>query len=191
MAGRRKQRICPGCGKVESVLQSNTSPRCWSCGRNRASALKSKNARVGRSCGGCGAAFTVAQSLLSGKTNSSANYCSRPCYHKVLRGSGLRSRTGGAWHRISDSVKRASPFCAWCGTRHGLQVHHIVPERLTHDDREDNLVPLCTKHHKWIEMMTVAVERATGGHDLLEYFGLILRRRQAMTAILLRSLACR
>lgn len=192
--GRSKTRTCLSCGVVEKVLASNTSPRCYSCGRQRASALKSQKARVERTCGYCRSTFTVAQSVLSGRTNSSANYCCRPCYSAFLRGTGKRRNNGAVWKRQADAVRSANPFCAWCGTMSGLQVHHIVPNRLTHDDHPENLIPLCTKHHRWIETITVGIERAGEPERAPTAFlalATTLRHRQDKTRQILEHLACR
>lgn len=57
-------------------------------------------------------------------------------------------------------ARRRAPFCADCGATKGLQVHHIIPYRLTADNGQDNLVPLCLKHHKVAEMAFLEIERA-------------------------------
>lgn len=163
------------------------------CGRAYGGANNSARARVLRNCKACGLAFTMPRSLLAGRSNASGNFCSRPCYNSWLRGVGVRHRCGAVWRRRAREVKAANPFCAWCGTRHRLQVHHIVPERLTHDDTDENLIPLCAKHHRWIETMTVEILNAAAGADpvaILAGFRLILRCRQDQTRSILESLQC-
>ena len=32
-----------------------------------------------------------------------------------------------------------------------LNIHHIIPYRLTQDNSLENLIPLCRKHHKIVE----------------------------------------
>jgi hypothetical protein len=39
-----------------------------------------------------------------------------------------------------------------------LDVHHIVPYRLTHDNSPNNLIPLCKKCHKKAEAVFVELE---------------------------------
>lgn len=43
----------------------------------------------------------------------------------------------------------------------GLQVHHLAPYRLSFDNSDENLMPLCVKHHKVVETLTLELE-ATG-----------------------------
>ena len=38
-----------------------------------------------------------------------------------------------------------------CGTAQHLQVHHIIPFRLTRDNSQTNLIPLCRACHKRVE----------------------------------------
>ena len=38
-------------------------------------------------------------------------------------------------------------------------MHHIIPYRLTCDNGQDNLIPLCLKHHKIAETAFLEIER--------------------------------
>jgi len=70
-----------------------------------------------------------------------------------------------------------------------LEVHHIVPFRLSHDNSENNLIPLCSRCHKKIEFTTVEVEST--GLSVDEMFvinSLFLRKRQAETRQVLTNL---
>jgi len=76
-----------------------------------------------------------------------------------------------------------------CGTRHNLQVHHIIPFRLTQDNSQDNLVPLCVTHHRMVETALVSTEQF-GFDDVarLAWIGM-LRERQMATAAKLKEVA--
>lgn len=56
-----------------------------------------------------------------------------------------------------------------CGTNKNIQVHHIIPFRLTFNNNINNLIPLCTKHHKKIEYITIDVLRETGDYETARY----------------------
>ena len=56
--------------------------------------------------------------------------------------------------KIRNIAIKKAPFCAICGTTKNLQVHHIIPFRYTNDNSQSNLIPLCIKHHKKIEIIT-------------------------------------
>ena len=52
--------------------------------------------------------------------------------------------------RDSDASRRVlliEPRCRVCRSEHGVQVHHIVPRRITQCDESQNLVPLCQICH--------------------------------------------
>lgn len=148
---------------------------------------KSDASRITRTCKHCSSEFSVLKSAL--KSNASGNFCSRPCYEKYLCNGDRITGRGSQWARIRSDILSAFPFCAVCGTTRNLQVHHIVPFRLTHDNSKENLVPLCVKHHRWVETMFVETERF--GFD--EMAGVIwqnmIRSRQATTAAVIRSIA--
>jgi hypothetical protein len=45
-----------------------------------------------------------------------------------------------------------------CGSGQHLQVHHIIPFRLTRDNSQTNLIPLCRACHKRVEAVFHDVE---------------------------------
>lgn len=147
--------------------------------------------RVNRQCRMCGGAFSVPRSVISGKTNATANFCCRICYNQWLAQSPIEPTKGHSWAKISREVIAAYPFCAWCGfrCRARLEVHHIIPYRLTRDNSLENLIPLCASCHKRIETKTKLIESAAG-NPLSTYgpFWTILRFRQMNTAALIRRL---
>lgn len=53
--------------------------------------------------------------------------------------------------RDTAAMKRvllADPHCRLCRTNHELDVHHIVPRRVTQCDEPENLVVLCRRCHQ-------------------------------------------
>ena len=140
-----------------------------------------------RTCKMCAAEFKVLKSTIREKTNASGNFCSRPCYEKYLCKTGRTTGRGSQWKRIRDEVINKFPFCAKCGTTKNLQVHHITPFRLTQDNSKQNLIPLCTKHHKEIEMMFVETERFGVTKDTEIIWRNMLRSMQSVTAFRIKE----
>lgn len=145
---------------------------------------------IDRTCKHCGSGFSVWRSRISGKTNSRANFCSRPCYETWLCRTERVTGRGSQWHRIRNEAIRLNPFCAICGTRRNLQVHHIVPFRLTFDNSQSNLVPLCRKHHRHIETVFCELENDMNGdwETAKIVLGSQFRERQQATRMVLLSL---
>lgn len=99
------------------------------------------------------------------------------------------SGRGSRWRHHRARALRITPFCGWCGTLKRLQVHHIVPFRLTNDNRQVNLIPLCERCHKRVE--TVVHHAEAAGSDpatIGMVFSNILRERQALTLLTLREI---
>ncbi len=151
---------CQHCGTQIHTCKSRQAD-----GHNRfcSKACRSAAVQVKRTCKHCSVGFSVAKGRVSGKTNSSANFCSRPCYEKWLCRTDRVTGRGSQWRRVRNEAIRRNPFCAICGTRRNLQVHHIVPFRLSFDNSQDNLVPLCQKHHRYIETVFCEIEGVIGG----------------------------
>lgn len=124
-------------------------------------ACRKSQSQTARECKTCGVEFTIHKSALSGKTNSAGNFCSRPCYEKWMCRTERTTGRGSQWNKHRKEAVNERPFCAMCGTKENLQVHHVVPFRLTHDNGQDNLIPLCRKCHKVVETLTHDIE-ATG-----------------------------
>lgn len=146
---------------------------------------------VGRCCKLCGSSFRVNRSVAAGRTNASGNFCSRPCYERWLCRTGRVTGRGSQWLKIRTKVKAAAPFCGLCGrVACQLQVHHVVPFRLSFDNDNMNLIPLCVRCHKRVEMTTVEVEGIVGNNsDIAKIMNTLLRFRQAATFQILRKLA--
>jgi hypothetical protein len=149
-AGRNRE-TCQHC---RTKFAAPPSSRQKFCSRACRAAAKS----IERTCATCGSVFRIARSLLSGKCNSSGRFCSRPCYERHLcRTPRIRGR-GSRWKTIRKSALRLTPFCACCGKTRHLQVHHIIPFRLTRDNSPTNLIPLCRACHRRVEAVFHDVE---------------------------------
>jgi len=56
------------------------------------------------------------------------------------------------WKKIVKKVyKRDNYQCQLCGKNHKLHAHHIIPWRVSHNDKMSNLITLCIKCHSEIE----------------------------------------
>jgi hypothetical protein len=189
MATKRKIRECADCGVPESVSVTNTSPRCMDCGRARSALLRRR--RVDRICTFCALPFTVPRSVISAKTNSTARFCSRPCYERFLCRTERTTGRGSQWAAARKQALADAPFCALCGTMHGLHVHHAIPFRLTRDNSQANLFPLCAKHHKVVEAAFVETEGLQPHPTiaLLLWRSILIERQQA-TRVKLLEIRC-
>ena len=121
--------------------------------------------RLERKCAHCSQTFTIRKSALGPRTNARGRFCGKHCYHTHLaRGGAVKGRhRGSMWRKIRAETLRLTPFCICCGRFDRLQVHHIIPFRITRDNRQMNLLPLCTKHHKIVESAFIEFEATCGG----------------------------
>lgn len=173
---------CAGCGATIEACPSRDRKFC-------SVPCKDSARSVERRCLECGRDFRVPKSRIEGATNASGNFCCRPCYDNWLCRTDSESTRGSRWHIHRKEALRRAPFCAICGRVKRLQVHHIVPWRLSKDNSQDNLIPLCPKHHKMIEVQFCTTERLLG--DDYATIKLVLRsqllERQSATRIVLRE----
>jgi len=146
---------CVGCGKTFYSPKSDHRKYCSKeCFNNAIAAEK-----VGRICKHCGTEFKIHKSVL--KTNATGNFCTRGCYEKWMCDTERTNGRGSRWKAKRKDALKETPFCSLCGASGRLEVHHIVPYRLTHDSTQSNLIPLCKKCHKTFESITheiIAVE---------------------------------
>ena len=194
VCGRCSRSIAAASGAAKKRAAAIVSrPKCKNCGEKVKSAkaifcsvgCKSEHARQDRQCKTCGQTFSLLRSSIGKSTNASGNFCSRKCYNKYLCNGEKTTGRGSQWKRIRGEVISEFPFCAKCGTTKNLQVHHITPFRLTRDNSKENLVPLCAKHHKEIEMMFVETERLGVTPETEMIWRNMIRTRQAATAMAL------
>ena len=146
---------------------------------------------VQRTCKYCGEQFRAIRSRIQGiaKSNSSANFCSKACYHRWLCRPDRTTGRGSQWRQSRLQAIARSPFCAKCGATKRLDVHHIVPFRMTRDNRPINLIPLCKRCHKQVEsILTDVLMTGLPARYVLLAFGSILRDLQIATFNKLREL---
>lgn len=162
-AGRvvAKRIPCACCGKM--IRKSSNSSYC-SVKCRRASIIEK------RTCKCCGKEFEIYLSAL--KTNASGNFCTRACYEKWMCKTDRTSGRGSQWKRKRGAAVERTPYCAFCGSRENLEVHHIVPFRLTYDNSPENFIVLCKRHHKVVEALTHEVEDVDGDYHQM---GFLLR----------------
>lgn len=178
---RKQTAACENCGCQMFVTASHPRRFCsMECRRAAQS--------VARVCETCGGEFRVCRSKLSGKTNSSARFCSRPCYEKHLCRTDRVTGRGSQWNAARKEALRRAPFCALCGTRKNLQVHHAIPFRLTRDNSQENLFPLCVKHHRFVESIFVETEKFGIDEQKVLLWQVMLRDRQMATGAYLMKL---
>lgn len=201
-----KSLICKSCSSKKAgakglkTIRENTNwKKCKACDNKLQSYKKwdycsrecsHKDKIEKRKCKNCKSNFEVLKSTL--KTNASGNYCSRKCYEEFICNTESTSSRGKNWNKIKKEALNIFPFCALCGTTKKLQVHHIIPYRLTQDNSLSNLIPLCIKHHKMIEWQTVNMIE-TSPQDLKTHKFVIrnmLKEYQIATAIKLKELTC-
>lgn len=186
---QRKNRLkatCPNC-KVDFYTTKSAQEKAKIHYCSKPCYLASR--RVNRRCLQCKSEFEIAIGRLSGKTNSSGNYCSRECYEKVLCQPNRITGRGSQWKKARTEALKRAPFCALCGVFSKLQVHHIVPFRINQNNQQTNLVPLCLRCHKHVENATQSVERAgVSSKDLHLAFWSMLKERQQATRHLLFKL---
>lgn len=149
------ERSCIECGSVRLVRKDSTALRCQRCAarpalmQGHATRRAAMPVAVCRSCG---------QSFRHHPSERRRTYCSPAC----RRGPRFNiTGRGSNWKRIRQEALQRQPFCLFCGPRdQRLQVHHIIPYRLTSDNGSANLVPLCLPHHRRVEAIFVAFERS-------------------------------
>jgi 5-methylcytosine-specific restriction endonuclease McrA len=103
-------------------------------------------------CEWCGCTYTPTHR----SKNTPNRYCSRKCMaeshvgpgHSSWRGGGREYR-GTEWNKQRAAAReRDKDTCQHCGVcRKGLDVHHIVPYRVSHSNKASNLITLCRKCH--------------------------------------------
>lgn len=156
VSGRRLTVQCGHCARIFFTTPSKREHGNRFCSM----ACRRLGQSVERECRWCKKKFRMAKSLLGGNTNASGNFCSRLCYADSMAGPGIEQARGSRWKATRTEAIRRAPFCAVCGVSDRLQPHHIIPYRLTMDNRQRNLVPLCKRHHMEAEVEFRRRERA-------------------------------
>jgi len=199
----KEARTCKQCGKEFKVLKctmekSNSSGNycCRKCYNEYQKTLvgeKNKDyKRITVKCPVCGKELKKTPSRLKIYKNA---FCSVKCrgeyqFNYTGGDKNVNWRGGHSTYRGDfESVKRkhfgGNQFCAICGTTNDINIHHIIPYRLSQDNEVDNLIPLCRSHHKIVESASLpfieSFEKDKLG-EAKEYMNVLLRPRQYMTA---------
>ena len=191
------ERTCKQCGKKFSVYRSaleksNASGNfcCRKCYNEYQKTLVGpKNVsyrRIATKCYTCGKPIAVTPSKMKEYEH---HFCSVACRSKFMeqRMSGENNPlwAGGSENYRGDfaRVKREHfagvQFCAICGTTENIHIHHIIPYRMTQDNSIVNLIPLCNKHHKQVEHVSLKLIETIADYEKARlYLNLILRERQ-------------
>lgn len=80
----------------------------------------------------------------------------------------------------NDDVRAES--CYFCARRHGLQTHHIAPQRFNGSDSAENLVIVCEECHKKLERLYDA--------SFYERFGVEDHGKQRLTHLVCHDHQC-
>ena len=157
---------CDQCGKsfkrIPSIAKANKTNFC-------SRKCKHEFSQIKRACKYCDKEFIAPKSATSGKTNKAANFCSRPCYNSWLAEvRPKRTRPHKSVVARKQKIKN-NPYCYQCGSEKRLEVHHIIPHRMTQDDSDDNLVVLCLGCHRRIEYITNDIVRKDIYDDVASY----------------------
>lgn len=170
---KKKSFKCLNCGREWQDYISNDKNKKF-CSVH----CKSAYSRIERECKKCHKVFTICESVL--KTNATGNYCSRECYVEKMR-TGLVNHKNG-FRGISRRMRRRPQFCAICGTFRRIHIHHIEPYRYTKNNSKENLIPLCVKHHKVVEIQTENLLEADDNQNrVFSMMQIMLRSRQQQT----------
>lgn len=179
--------VCDNCGITFKRYKGNISGK-FNNYCSKQCMLEHKKADVlKRTCKYCGKEFEVYRSVIE-KSNASGNYCCRECYNEDMTLDKERVYTGFAKSKRENFSKKQ--FCAICGTTKKIHIHHIMPNRITHDQSKENLIPLCATCHIKIERLTRDfLKEFEGEYEKAEpLLRLILRQRQFETSLVIKEI---
>lgn len=141
--------VCDNCGKTFGRYISNIKGDGHMFCSKKCMGEYMRAETITSECEYCGKEFTIYKSLL--KTNAAGRYCSRECYWNSMK---MQRKGYCGFRPAKRKYFSGTNFCALCGSTKGINIHHIIPNRLTQDNSPDNLIPLCNKHHMPIEALT-------------------------------------
>lgn len=168
-----KQFKCINCGKEWTDYKSNDKNKKF-CSIK----CKSDYSRTERVCNNCGKKFTICKSTIE-QSNSTGRYCSRKCYIDKIRTGVTKNKNG--FRTISSKLRKGNPVCAICGTTKRIHIHHIEAYRYTKNNNLDNLIPLCIKHHKVVEIIMENLLKIDKKENVFKIIKIILLGRQQVT----------
>lgn len=203
--GEKEERTCLTCGKKffvykSSIEKSNTSGNycCRDCYNEHLRTLVGDKSPSYKSsvieCCFCGK--PVITNPYRMKTYN-RRFCSIECKTNFYSGENAPNWKGGyrSYRGNFEIIKKEcfgkTNFCALCGTTKNIHIHHIIPYRLTEDNSLDNLIPLCSSHHKIFESASLQfIEMMEDDYEAAKwYLNNILRTRQNATRIVIKEVA--
>lgn len=168
----RSSIYCLYCGKeiTISAWQKGRKKFCSTACSNRYyrkdQPANNRKDPIERNCEICG------KKIYSIPSNHDVKYCSKKCFFhakKLMTGEKSPRWQGGKsyyadipnWEELAHAARKRDHLrCTKCHIsnkasiriyRKGLEVHHIIPYRISQDNSLDNLKTLCVKCHKWYE----------------------------------------
>lgn len=179
--------VCRNCGVSFRRYAGNVRSNAHYCSKKCFEESR-KTQKLQTKCEFCGAGFEVYVSSVR-SSNAAGRFCSTQCYHESMTLDKERNYRG--FREAKRKHFNGVQFCAICGATKNINIHHIVPNRITHDQSAKNLIPLCNKHHPQIEKATRAFIDAMDGEIEMagELLNLALRERQMQTFAMLKTLA--
>lgn len=124
---------------------------------------RDKNKSKIKKCLVCDKKFRVHLSVLN-RGNNAGKFCSQPCYATYSKNINNPNWRGGnifdkntknyALKILNPKIRKRDKYtCQKCGKKESdctrtLEVHHIIPYRLTQDNSYNNLTTLCINCHK-------------------------------------------
>ena len=191
------ERICKTCGKhfwvyESSLLCSNSSGNfcCRKCYNEHMKTLTGEKnhhyTSIMVKCANCGKEFKRVPSHANENKNQ---FCSWKCkceyHHNYIEGEkncnwiGGHAKYKGNFDTVKKKYFRKINFCFVCGTHKNVHIHHIIPYNISHDNSLENLIPVCSKHHRIIECASKKFINTMPDKKLaLEYLNIIFRSRQ-------------
>ena len=204
--GAKIERTCKNCGKLFSVYKSalrssNASGNyckreCYNQFlKTRKGKLNNNYSRIERNCDYCKKDILVIPSKIKEYRN---HFCSRICksiFHigeysgdKNANWRGGHINRKGDFYSIKTRYFKKKQFCALCGTFKKIHIHHIIPFRNTQDNSLKNLIPLCVKHHRSVEIITnKLIDKRLSIKNIGLFMKNILRDRQQHTSYFIQQ----
>ena len=101
----------------------------------------------------------------------------------------LNQWRGKGWHSARIEALQRAPFCGVCSSQEFLEVHHIVPFRVSQDNSQSNLIPLCRKCHRKVDEDFRRIEWMVQDSKMAKLiFWMALKERQLLVLTRTRQL---
>ena len=120
-------------------------------------------------CKNCGKIFKTKPSKIK---RSILHFCSNECNGMYMSGKnhpkwvgGYNRKYGNGWKEVKKIIRKRDKKCMYCGTRNKMEVHHIIPFRISKNNNIDNLICLCKSCHPHLENLY--------NYDIIKYVNII------------------